>query len=57
MAGVPGLSLNTGFNAQGLPLSVQLVGSRFGDADLLKIGALLEKTIGAPAIASIGEVA
>lgn len=57
MAGVPGLSLNTGFNAQGLPLSVQLIGSRFGDADLLKIGALLEKTIGAPAITSIGEVA
>ena len=57
MAGVPGLSLNMGFNAQDLPLSVQLVGPRFADADLLKIGALLERAIGAPAITPIGEVA
>lgn len=58
LGGLPGISLNMGFTpTEGLPLSVQLVGSRYGDAELLGIASVLEKAVGRPHIASLKEVA
>jgi len=36
LAGVPGLSFPAGFDSQGLPVGIQLMGPRFGEAALLK---------------------
>jgi len=58
LGGLPGISLNMGFTPNGgLPLSVQLVGPRYGDAELLGIAAVIERATGRPQIASLGEVA
>lgn len=38
LAGLPGLSLPCGFDAQGLPIGVQLLGKAFDDGKLLKAG-------------------
>lgn len=53
LGGLPGISLNMGFTEKdGLPLSVQLAGPRYGDAELLGIAAVLENAVGKPHIAS-----
>ena len=41
-AGVPGISLPAGFDAQGLPLGIQLLGPDFSEARLLRIGRAFE---------------
>jgi len=41
-AGVPGLSLPAGFDHQGLPIGVQLLGPDFSEATLLQIGHAFE---------------
>ena len=41
-AGVPGLSLPGGLDAQGLPLGLQLLGPDFSEATLLQIGRAYE---------------
>jgi aspartyl-tRNA(Asn)/glutamyl-tRNA(Gln) amidotransferase subunit A len=38
LAGVPGLSLPAGFDRQGLPLSLQLIGPHFSEERLLQVG-------------------
>ena len=38
LAGVPGLSLPAGFDSQGLPLSLQLIGPHFSEERLLQVG-------------------
>ena len=38
MAGLPGLSLNCGFDPDGLPIGMQLIGRAFDEATLLRIG-------------------
>lgn len=38
LAGVPALAVPCGFSASGLPLSLQIVGRRFDEATLLRIG-------------------
>ena len=60
LGGLPGLSLNMGFNDGGLPLSVQIVGPRYGDSQVLGIAAVLERIAGRPTAREprkIGEVA
>jgi aspartyl-tRNA(Asn)/glutamyl-tRNA(Gln) amidotransferase subunit A len=38
MTGQPALSLPCGFTAQGLPIGLQIVGARFGEASVLRLG-------------------
>jgi aspartyl-tRNA(Asn)/glutamyl-tRNA(Gln) amidotransferase subunit A len=38
MSGQPALSLPCGFTSTGLPIGLQIVGSRFGEASLLRLG-------------------
>ncbi|NLM79037.1 MAG: hypothetical protein GX173_13325, partial [Ruminococcaceae bacterium] len=37
LAGLPAVSLPCGFNSQGLPVGVQLIGQRFSDPMLLQV--------------------
>ena len=55
LAGLPGLSVNTGFSSQGLPLGVQLVGPKWGEMQLLSQGSILEREFGSAKIADGGE--
>ena len=41
LAGLPGISFNTGFNSEGLPLGMQLIGPRWSDAALADMAAAL----------------
>jgi aspartyl-tRNA(Asn)/glutamyl-tRNA(Gln) amidotransferase subunit A len=41
-AGIPGLSIPAGFDSQGLPVGVQLLGPDFSEAKLLRIGRAYE---------------
>ncbi len=43
LAGLPGISFNTGFNENGLPLGMQLIGPRWSDASLVNMAAALGK--------------
>lgn len=43
LAGVPALAVPCGFSASGLPLSLQIIGRRFGEATLLRIGHTYEQ--------------
>lgn len=53
LAGLPSISLNIGFTAEGLPTNVQLIGPRFGDAELLALSSVIERRVGAPEIADL----
>ena len=57
LGGLPGINLSMGATAEGLPLSVQIVGPRYGDAQVLGIAAVLERSVGRPGVANPGEVA
>jgi len=47
LAGLPAISIPTGHKTEeGLPTSFQLIGKKWADATILKIGQLYEKTIG-----------
>jgi aspartyl-tRNA(Asn)/glutamyl-tRNA(Gln) amidotransferase subunit A len=41
-AGIPGLSIPAGFDSQGLPIGIQLLGPDFSEATLLRIGRAFE---------------
>ncbi|MEL6547491.1 MAG: amidase, partial [Myxococcota bacterium] len=43
LAGLPGLSLPGGFDDQGLPLGLQLVGRPWGEADILRAARAFER--------------
>ena len=47
MAGLPGISVPAGLDAQGLPLGLQLIGRPFDEATLFSLGAALEEAAGA----------
>ncbi len=53
LAGLPSMSINTGFTQEGLPTYVQLIGPRFGDDSLLAAASEIEKGFGAPECASM----
>ncbi len=48
-AGVPGISIPAGLDGQGLPLSIQLLGPDFSEANLLRIGRSYELATAADA--------
>jgi aspartyl-tRNA(Asn)/glutamyl-tRNA(Gln) amidotransferase subunit A len=52
LAGLPGLSLPTGLNAQGLPLGLQLIGRPFDEETVLKVADVMEKAAGFKALPS-----
>jgi len=43
VAGIPGLSVPNGFTRQGLPLGFQLMGPRYSERLLFKLGNIYEK--------------
>jgi amidase len=47
--GMPALSLPAGFDVDGLPVGVQLIGTPYGDLDLLDVAAELEGRLPVPA--------
>jgi aspartyl-tRNA(Asn)/glutamyl-tRNA(Gln) amidotransferase subunit A len=47
MAGLPGVSVPAGLDAQGLPLGLQLVGRPFDEETLFSLGHVIEKAAGA----------
>ncbi|WP_284264427.1 Asp-tRNA(Asn)/Glu-tRNA(Gln) amidotransferase subunit GatA [Roseicyclus amphidinii] len=46
LAGLPGLAVPAGLDAQGLPLGLQLIGRPWEEGDLLNIGHALERAAG-----------
>jgi aspartyl-tRNA(Asn)/glutamyl-tRNA(Gln) amidotransferase subunit A len=46
MAGLPGISVPSGLDAQGLPLGLQLIGRPFEEATLFALGAVIEQAAG-----------
>jgi aspartyl-tRNA(Asn)/glutamyl-tRNA(Gln) amidotransferase subunit A len=46
MAGLPGISVPAGVDAQGLPLGLQLIGRPFDEETLFSLGAVIEKAAG-----------
>jgi aspartyl-tRNA(Asn)/glutamyl-tRNA(Gln) amidotransferase subunit A len=46
MAGLPGISVPSGLDAQGLPLGLQLIGRPFDEETLFALGAVIEKAAG-----------
>jgi aspartyl-tRNA(Asn)/glutamyl-tRNA(Gln) amidotransferase subunit A len=46
MAGLPGISVPGGLDAQGLPLGLQLIGRPFEEETLFSFGAVIEKAAG-----------
>ncbi len=46
LAGLPGVSVPTGRDAQGLPLGLQIIGQPWGEADMLNIAYSLENAAG-----------
>jgi aspartyl-tRNA(Asn)/glutamyl-tRNA(Gln) amidotransferase subunit A len=46
LAGLPGLSVPGGLDAQGLPLGLQLIGRPFGEETLFSLGEVIEQAAG-----------
>jgi aspartyl-tRNA(Asn)/glutamyl-tRNA(Gln) amidotransferase subunit A len=46
MAGLPGISVPSGLDAQGLPLGLQLIGRPFDETTLFSLGAVIEQAAG-----------
>jgi aspartyl-tRNA(Asn)/glutamyl-tRNA(Gln) amidotransferase subunit A len=46
MAGLPGISVPSGLDAQGLPLGLQLIGRPFAEETLFALGAVIELSAG-----------
>jgi len=46
MAGLPGISVPSGLDAQGLPLGLQLIGRPFAEETLFALGAVIERATG-----------
>jgi aspartyl-tRNA(Asn)/glutamyl-tRNA(Gln) amidotransferase subunit A len=46
IAGLPGISVPAGLDAQGLPLGLQLIGRPFDEATLFTLGTVIEKAAG-----------
>jgi aspartyl-tRNA(Asn)/glutamyl-tRNA(Gln) amidotransferase subunit A len=46
MAGLPGISVPAGTDAQGLPLGLQLIGRAFDEETLFSLGEVIEQSAG-----------
>jgi aspartyl-tRNA(Asn)/glutamyl-tRNA(Gln) amidotransferase subunit A len=49
LAGLPGLSIPCGITGAGLPVGLQIIGRRFDEETVLRLGAALEGAVGFPA--------
>ena len=49
LAGIPAISIPAGTDSQGLPIGLQLMGPRFGDADLVSTAGVLFEALGGQA--------
>jgi aspartyl-tRNA(Asn)/glutamyl-tRNA(Gln) amidotransferase subunit A len=49
LAGIPAISIPAGTDSQGLPIGLQLMGPRFGDAGLLSTAGALFEALGGQA--------
>ena len=45
LAGLPGMSIPTGFSSQGLPIGTQLIGRPFDESTLLNAGFAIEQEL------------
>jgi amidase len=45
LCGLPALNVPVGFNPQGLPMGMQLIGQAQGDLALLSLGLAYEETV------------
>jgi len=54
MAGLPGLSMNAGYSASGLPVGMQIVGPKWGESEILSAASILERNFGKPRVAEGG---
>jgi aspartyl-tRNA(Asn)/glutamyl-tRNA(Gln) amidotransferase subunit A len=46
MAGLPGISVPSGLDAQGLPLGLRLIGRPFAEETLFALGSVIEQAAG-----------
>jgi aspartyl-tRNA(Asn)/glutamyl-tRNA(Gln) amidotransferase subunit A len=46
LAGLPGISVPAGLDAQGLPLGLQVIGKSFDEETVFAVGAALERAAG-----------
>ena len=53
MAGIPGLSVPTGLDAQGLPLGLQVLGRPFDEETVFAVGAAVERAAAFDAVPAI----
>ena len=53
MAGIPGLSVPAGLDAQGLPLGLQVLGRPFDEETVFAVGAALERAAGFDAVPAV----
>ena len=53
MAGIPGLSVPAGLDAQGLPLGLQVLGRPFDEETVFAVGSALEKAAGFAALPAL----
>jgi aspartyl-tRNA(Asn)/glutamyl-tRNA(Gln) amidotransferase subunit A len=53
MAGIPGLSVPAGLDAQGLPLGLQVLGRPFDEETVFAVGAAIERAAGFDALPAI----
>ncbi|HTW28310.1 MAG TPA: Asp-tRNA(Asn)/Glu-tRNA(Gln) amidotransferase subunit GatA, partial [Acetobacteraceae bacterium] len=53
MAGVPGLSVPAGLDAQGLPLGLQVIGRPFDEETVFAVGSVLERAAGFDALPAV----
>ncbi|AWK87244.1 Asp-tRNA(Asn)/Glu-tRNA(Gln) amidotransferase subunit GatA [Azospirillum thermophilum] len=50
LAGLPGMSVPAGLGSDGLPLGLQLLGRPFDEETVLRVGQVIEKAAGTPAL-------
>jgi aspartyl-tRNA(Asn)/glutamyl-tRNA(Gln) amidotransferase subunit A len=53
LAGLPGLSVPAGLNAQGLPLGLQLIGRPWDEETIIRAGGVIEKAANFTAMPSL----
>jgi aspartyl-tRNA(Asn)/glutamyl-tRNA(Gln) amidotransferase subunit A len=52
LAGIPGMAVPAGLNADGLPLGLQILGRPFDEATLYKVGRVIEDAANFTAVPS-----
>ena len=53
MAGLPGLSVPAGLDAQGLPLGLQVIGRPFDEETVFAVGTAIERAAGITALPNL----